>query len=114
LAAVAEAESLQVQTTDLITRNASEPAAAVVAAAFAAREPESDQPSYHGMMSTSGDYIIIALEEVKAGDFSSLPAMAQEQIWSNLNKVQGAAEMAALLSILKAQASIVIPDQADQ
>jgi len=114
LAAVAEAESLQVQTTDLITRNASEPAAAVVAAAFTAREPESDQPSYHGMMSTSGDYIIIALEEVKAGDFSSLPAMAQEQIWSNLNKVQGAAEMAALLSILKAQASIVIPDQADQ
>ena len=114
LASVAEAESLEVHTTDLITRNTSEPAAPVVAAAFAAREPESDQPAYHGMMSTSGDYIIVALEEVKAGDFSGLPAMAQEQLWSNLNKVQGAAEMAAVLSDLKAQASIDIPDQTDQ
>jgi peptidyl-prolyl cis-trans isomerase D len=115
LASVAEAESLEVHTTDLITRNASEPAAPVVAAAFAvASEPESDQPAYHGMMSTSGDYIIVALEEVKAGDFSGLPAMAQEQLWNNLNKVQGAAEMAAVLSILKAQASIDIPDQTDQ
>ena len=85
-----------------------------MAAAFAAREPESDQPVYHGKMSTSGDYIIVALEEVKAGDFSGLPAMAQEQLWNNLNKVQGAAEMAAVLSDLKAQASIDIPDQTDQ
>ena len=114
LASVAEAESQEVQTTELITRNASEPAAPVVAAAFAAPEPESDQPAYHGMMSTSGDYIIVALEEVKAGDFSGLPAMAQEQLWSNLNKVQGAAEMAAVLSDLKSQASIDIPDQTDQ
>ena len=114
LVSIAEGESLEVHTTDLITRNASEPAAPVVAAAFAAREPASDQPAYHGMMSTSGDYIIVALEEVKAGDFSGLPAMAQEQLWSNLNKVQGAAEMAAVLSDLKSQASIDIPDQTDQ
>jgi peptidyl-prolyl cis-trans isomerase D len=114
LVSIAEGESLEVHTTDLITRNASEPAAPVVAAAFAARKPESDQPAYHGMMSTSGDYIIVALEEVKAGNFSGLPAMAQEQLWSNLNKVQGAAEMAAVLSDLKAQASIDIPDQTDQ
>ena len=114
LVSIAEGESLEVHTTDLITRNASEPAAPVVAAAFAAREPASDQPAYHGMMSTSGDYIIVALEEVKAGDFSGLPAMAQEQLWSNLNKVQGAAEMAAVLSDLKAHASIDIPDQTDQ
>ena len=114
LVSIAEGESLEVHTTDLITRNASEPAAPVVAAAFAARKPESDQPAYHGMMSTSGDYIIVALEEVKAGDFSGLPAMAQEQLWSNLNKVQGAAEMAAVLSDLKAHASIDIPDQTDQ
>jgi peptidyl-prolyl cis-trans isomerase D len=114
LTAVAEAESLEVQTTDLITRNAAEPVDEVVAAAFAAPEPESDQPAYYGTQTIAGDYIIVALEEVKAGDYSSLPAMAQEQLWSNLNRVQGAAEMAAVLSILKEQASIVIPDQTDQ
>jgi peptidyl-prolyl cis-trans isomerase D len=114
LDSVAAAESLAVQSADLVTRNASVPAAAVVAAAFAASEPETDQPVYHGRMSASGDYIIIALEEVKAGDFAGLPAMAREQLRDNLNKVQGAAEMAAVLSILKAQASINIPAQENQ
>ena len=114
LASVAAAESLELHTTELLTRNASEPAAPVVAAAFAATEPESDQPVYYGTISTSGDYIIIALQDVKAGDFSSLPAMAQEQLWNNLNQVQGAAELDAILRDLKAQASIAIPDQADQ
>ena len=115
LTAIAETESLELQTTELITRNASEPAAAVVAAAFAVRAPDdTDQPVYDGMMSASGDYIIIALEEVKAGDFSSLPAMAQKQLWSNLNKVHGAAELAAVLSNLRAQASVSIPDQEDR
>jgi len=114
LDSVAAAESLAVQSADLVTRNASVPAAAVVAAAFAASEPETDQPVYHGRMSASGNYIIIALEEVKAGDFAGLPAMAQEQLRDNLNKVQGAAEMAAVLSILKAQASINIPAQENQ
>jgi peptidyl-prolyl cis-trans isomerase D len=114
LASVAEAESLEVQSTELVTRNAGVPAAPVVATAFAASEPQADQPVYHGRMSASGDYIIVALEEVKAGDFAGLPAMAQEQLWNNLNKVQGAAEMAAILSMLRAQASIDIPEQEDQ
>lgn len=111
---VAAAESQEVQSTELVTRNASTPAAAVVAAAFAASAPQADQPVYHGRMSASGDYIIVALEEVKAGDFAGMPAMAQEQLWNNLNKVQGAAEMAAVLSMLRAQASIDIPEQEDQ
>jgi len=114
LASIAATESLEVQTTELITRNVSEPTAAVVAAAFAVRTPATDQPVHEGVMSASGDYIIVALEEVKAGDFSSLPAVAQEQLWSNLNKVHGAAEMAAVLSNLKAQASIAIPEQEDR
>lgn len=114
LDSVAAAESLEVQETPLINRNASEPAAAIVAAAFAADEPTTDQPVYNGVLSASGDYIIIALEEVKAGDFSALPPVAREQLWGNLNKIHGAAEMAAVLSILKAQASINIPSQTDQ
>ena len=111
LASIAAAESLEVQATELITRNVREPAAAVVAAAFAVSAPDTDQPAFDGALSASGDYIIVALEEVKAGDFSSLPAVMQEQLWSNLNQVHGAAEMAAVLSNLKAQASITIPEQ---
>lgn len=114
LASIAANESREVQATELITRNASEPAAAIVAAAFTVRTPDTDQPVHEGVMSASGDYIIVALEEVKAGDFSSLPAMAQEQLWNNLNKVHGAAEMAAVLSKLKTQASITIPEQEDR
>jgi peptidyl-prolyl cis-trans isomerase D len=114
LGSVAAAESLEVQETPLINRNASEPAAAIVATAFAADEPTTDQPVYKGVLSASGDYIIIALEEVKAGDFSALPPVAREQLWGNLNKIHGAAEMAAALSILKAQASINIPSRTDQ
>ena len=111
LESIAAAESLEVQATELITRNVREPAAAVVAAAFAVSAPDTDQPAFDGALSASGDYIIVALEEVKAGDFSSLPAVMQEQLWSNLNQVHGAAEMAAVLSNLKAQASITIPEQ---
>jgi len=114
LASVAAAESLELHTAELLTRNASEPAAPVVAAAFAASEPESDQPVYYGTMSTSGEYIIIALQQVKAGDFSALPTVVQKQLWNNLNQVQGTAELEAVLRDLKAQASIVIPDQTDQ
>jgi peptidyl-prolyl cis-trans isomerase D len=114
LAAVAQAESLEAQATELITRIAGEPSAPIVALAFSAAAPTTDQPVYKGAMSAADDYIIVALEEVKPGDFSSLPAMAQEQLWTNLNKVYGAVEMAAVLSELKAQASIDIPSQTDQ
>ena len=65
-------------------------------------------------MSAAGDYIIVALEEIKAGDFSNLPPAAQKQLWNNLNKLQGTAELAAVMRTIKAQASIDIPDQSEQ
>lgn len=114
LAAIAAAESLELQETASITRNATEPAAEIVVAAFAADAPESGSSVYEGLQTMAGDYVIISLEEVKAGDFSSLTPATQEQLWENLNKLQGAAEMAAIMQTLKAQASIEIPDQADQ
>ncbi len=114
LETVAAGESLEVQKTEYVTRNVSEPAAEIVVAAFAASEPDTDQPVYEGVISTAGDYIIVALEEIRAGEFSKLPPAAQKQIWSNLNKVHGAAEMAAVMSALKAQASIEIPNQTEQ
>ena len=111
---IAVAESLEVQETADITRNAAGLAGGIVAAAFLAAEPAADKPVYEGTMTATGDYAIIALEEIKAGDFSTLPPAAQQQLWSNLNRLQGAAEMAAIMNTLKAQASIEIPDQAEQ
>lgn len=111
---IAAAESLEVQEIANITRNAAEPGAEIVAAAFAAAEPAADKPVHEGVLTAAGDYVIIALEEVKAGDFSSLPPAARKQLWGNLNRLQGAAEMAAVMNTLKAQASIEIPDQAEQ
>ena len=110
---IATAESLQVQKTESITRVAAEPGAEVIAAAFAAAAPVADKPVHEGVLTAAGDYVIIALEEVKAGDFSSLPPVAQKQLWGNLNRLLGVAELAAVMSTLKAQASIEIPDQAE-
>jgi len=53
LASIAAAESLEVQATELITRNVREPAAAVVAAAFAVSAPDTDQPAFDGALSAS-------------------------------------------------------------
>jgi len=111
---IATTESLEVQETTYITRNVSEPAAEIILTAFAADAPETDKPVYEGVMSAAGDYIIIALEEIKAGDFSNLPPAAQKQLWNNLNKLQGTAELAAVMRTIKAQASIDIPDQSEQ
>jgi peptidyl-prolyl cis-trans isomerase D len=111
---IATAESLQVLATENITRNAAEPAADIVITAFAAAEPSADKPVHAGAMTATGDYVIIALEEIIAGDYSRLPPAVQEQLWGNLNKLQGVAEMAAVMNTLKAQASIDVPDQAEQ
>jgi peptidyl-prolyl cis-trans isomerase D len=111
---IATAESLQVLATENITRNAVEPAADIVITAFAAAEPSADKPVHAGAMTATGDYVIIALEEIIAGDYSRLPPAVQEQLWGNLNKLQGVAEMAAVMNTLKAQASIDVPDQAEQ
>jgi peptidyl-prolyl cis-trans isomerase D len=111
---IAVTESLEVQETADITRNAAGLAGGIVAAAFATAEPSADEPVYEGTRTADGDYAIIALEEIKDGDFSRLPPAAQQQLWGNLNRLQGTAEMAAVMNTLKAQASIEIPDQAEQ
>jgi len=111
---IATIESLEVQETAYITRNVSEPAVEIIVAAFAADAPETDNPVFDGVMSVAGDYIIIGLEEIRAGDFSKLPPASQKQLWNNLNRVQGTAELAAVMQAIRAEASIDIPKQSTQ
>ena len=110
-AATLEAE---VQQAVMVARNASGHPAAVVAKAFMLDVSGDDNPTYSGLTLPGGDYVILALDEVKQGDLASLPEAARRQAWQEFSRIQGAAEMAAVQETLRAQADIVIPPATDE
>ncbi|MEN8206139.1 MAG: SurA N-terminal domain-containing protein [Pseudomonadota bacterium] len=114
LEASAETDKVTLNSTELIQRNASEPALEIVSAAFALKAPEEGETAYEGLATRSGDYVIIALEQVKDGNFPDLPEAARKQASRSLSRVLGEAEMAVVMTTLEDQAVIQIPDQTDQ
>ena len=114
LDAIAKADEITLDSTELIQRNASEPAREIVNAAFSLQTPDEGETVYDGHATRSGDYVIIALQQVKDGNFTDLPETARKQAWRSLSQVQGEAEMAVVMTTLKDQAEIQIPDQSDQ
>jgi len=114
LEASAEANKVTFLSTELIQRNASEPAREIISAAFALNAPGEGTTTYTGLPALNGDYVIIALEQVKDGNFQDIPEAARKQAWRSLSQVRGQTEMAAVLSVLKDQSVIQIPDQSDQ
>ena len=111
---VAAAEKLTSLKTGLILRNATEPAREIVTAAFSLQTPDEGETVYDGLATRSGDYVIIALEQIKEGSISDLPETARQQAWRGLSRLQGEAEMAAVMTDLKDQAVIDIPPSSDQ
>ncbi len=111
---VAVAEKLTPHKTGLILRNAAEPAREIVTAAFSMQSPAEGETVYDGLATRSGDYVIIALEQIKEGNISDLPEAARQQAWRGLSQLQGEAEMAAVMTVLKDQAVIDIPPSSDQ
>jgi peptidyl-prolyl cis-trans isomerase D len=114
LEASAEANKVTFLSTELIQRNASEPAREIISAAFTLNAPDEGTIAYTGLPARNGDYVIIELEQVKDGTFQDLPEAARKQAWRALSQVRGQTEMAAVLSVLKDQSVIQIPDQSDQ
>jgi peptidyl-prolyl cis-trans isomerase D len=115
LDAISKADEITLDSTELIQRNASEPAREIVNAAFSLQAPGEGETVYDGHAIRSGDYVIIALQQVKDGNFTDLPEAARKQAWRALSQVQGEAEMAVVMTTLKDQAEIqIIPDQSDQ
>jgi len=114
LDAVAATEKTTVHTTEPVLRNASKPAREILAAAFSMQAPNEGGTAYSGHATRSGDYVIIALQQIKEGNLDDLPEAAREQTWRSLSRLQGEAEMVAVLSALKEQAIISIPSPADQ
>ena len=114
LDAITKADEITLASTELIQRNASEPAREIVNAAFSLQTPGEGETVYEGHATRSGDYVIIALQQVKDGNFTDLPEAARKQAWRALSQVQGEAEMAVVMTTLKDQAVIQIPDKSDQ
>jgi peptidyl-prolyl cis-trans isomerase D len=113
LQSLASANELTNNSTELLTRNATEPDRAIVSAAFSIQPAEAGAISYDGRQLANGDYVIIALEETRQGSFADLPEAAQQQAWRALSRVQGEAEGNAFLSALREQAVIQIPESSD-
>ena len=111
---MASANELTINSTELLTRNATEPDRAIVSAAFSIQPAKAGAVSYDGRQLANGDFVIIALEETKQGSFAELPEAAQKQAWRALSRVQGESEGNAFLSALREQAVIQIPESSDQ
>jgi peptidyl-prolyl cis-trans isomerase D len=114
LDSIAAAEKVTNNSTGLILRNATEPAREIVATAFSLKAPAEGETVYDGRSTRSGDYVIIALDQIKEGNLSELPETARQQAWRGLSRLQGEAEMAAVMTVLRDQAVIFIPSSPDQ
>jgi peptidyl-prolyl cis-trans isomerase D len=114
LEASAESSKVTLLGTELIQRNATEPAREIISAAFTINAPDEGETAYTGLPAQNGDYVIIALEQVRDGNFQDLPEAARNQAWRSLSQVRGQTEMAVVLTELKDQSVIQIPDQSDQ
>ena len=115
LEAVAERQGLKVVATEMLERRADKPEPGMVQAAFALPRPgEATTPVYGEYIAPDGDYVIIALDEVRDGNLAALPEAVQKQSRENLGQVMGMEEMAAIMAGLKAHAVIQIPEQTEQ
>jgi peptidyl-prolyl cis-trans isomerase D len=115
LDAVAEKQGLKVVATEMLGRRADKPDSGMVQAAFALPPPDdATTPVYGDYIDPDGDYVIIALDEVRDGNFAALPEAVRKQTRDNLGQVMGMEEMDAIMAGLKAQAVIQIPEQTEQ
>jgi peptidyl-prolyl cis-trans isomerase D len=113
LADIASAQQLKVRTTGLIGRNATDPASRIVTEAFLLPPAADKGQSSSGFSLDSGDYVLLVLEEIKDGDFSSLSKDDQQKVRQELDRIIGGAEVNAFTDELKNRAEITIPDQSN-
>ena len=113
LADIASAQKLKVRTTGLIGRNATDPSSRIVTEAFLLPPAADKGQSSTGFSLDSGDYVLLVLEEIKDGDFSSLSRDDQLKVRQELDRIIGGAEVNAFTDELKNRAEITIPDQSN-
>jgi len=113
LADIASAQQLKVKTTGLIGRNATDPESHIVTEAFLLPSAADKGQSATGFSLDSGDYVLLTLEEIKDGDFSSLSKADQLKARQELDQIIGASEVNAFDNELKNRAKITIPEQSN-
>jgi peptidyl-prolyl cis-trans isomerase D len=111
LADIAKAQHLEVKATGLIGRDAGDPAKDIITRAFMLPPAPDKVQSTTGLTLESGDYVLLVLDEIKDGDFSSLSAADQSKVRQEVDRMLGASEVSAYTDELKKRATIVIPEQ---
>jgi len=113
LADIASAQQLKVKTTGLIGRDATDPESHIVTEAFLLPSAADKGQSATGFSLDSGDYVLLTLEEIKDGDFSTLSKADQLKVRQELDRIIGASEVSAFTDELKNSAKITIPEQSN-
>jgi peptidyl-prolyl cis-trans isomerase D len=113
LADIASARKLEVKSTGLIGRNATDPAGRIVTEAFLLPSVAGKGLTTTGFTLESGDYVLLVLEETKDGDISSLSQADQLKVRQELDRIIGASEVNAFTDELKNRAKITIPEQSN-
>lgn len=104
---------IEVTDSGLIGRRAAGLDQKLVTAAFLQPAPVEGLVPVTGVALQSGDYAILELLAVEAGDVTSLTPAAKSRFMQEVLAIQGASETTALLNTLREQATIVIPEQTE-
>lgn len=113
LAEIAESLELELTNKDLVERNAAG-GREIANAVFRMAAPAGDESRYQGLASANGDYLLIALSEVKDGDISQLDDNEKEQLKRSLAASMGRAEYQHMLDNLRSEAKVEIRLKASQ
>ena len=110
---IAKQEALETGQTDLLGRQADTPGRSLVRKAFSLATPEEGESVSAGFIMNDGNYAIVLLEETSEGRLESLNEASRVQASQELGKLQGAADMSAVMAALNEKATIHIPKYED-
>ena len=110
---IAKQEALEAGQTDLLGRQADTPGRSLVRKAFSLATPEKGESVSAGFVMNDGNYAIVLLEETSEGRLESLNEASRVQASQELGKLQGAADMSAVMAALNEKATIHIPKYED-
>jgi peptidyl-prolyl cis-trans isomerase D len=111
---IAKQQVLETGRTDLLGRQAATPQRSLVQKAFSLATPKDGETVSGGFVMNDGNYAIVLLEETSEGRLESLNESSRVQSSQELGKLQGAADMAAVMAALNEQATVLIPKDKDQ
>jgi len=70
--------------------------------------PNSESTQYAGFTADNGNYVVIAVSDVRQGSVDDIEPEVRDGLVSNLTRLNGSAEMAAFLGALRSEAKIKI------